>query len=133
VGGALGLLTLAETDAKKHKKHKKRKGGDARSEPPPPLVCSGGTTNCGGVCADLQHDAAHCGACGTICPAQQTCCEGVCRATLTDLSNCGICGTVCSGLDRACVAGRCCRPFNEICTVDAQWCSNSCFAPVACN
>jgi Stigma-specific protein, Stig1 len=35
---------------------------------------------CGGVCADLQTDAANCGACGNACRELQVCSGGVCRS-----------------------------------------------------
>ncbi len=40
--------------------------------------CSGGLTDCGGTCADLNTDNSNCGACGMPCGAGKTCQSGVC-------------------------------------------------------
>jgi len=51
--------------------------------------CPAGTTNCSGVCRNLQTDAASCGACGRACSATQACVNGTCigsgslRVTMT--------------------------------------------------
>ena len=42
-------------------------------------ACPAGQTDCSGTCADLQTDAANCGACGTACGAGQPCAGGVCH------------------------------------------------------
>ncbi len=52
-------------------------GGDAHA-----LVCDTGQMACGGACADVQHDAMNCGACGRSCGGD-LCCGGVCVATST--------------------------------------------------
>jgi hypothetical protein len=85
------------------------------------LSCATGSTECSGVCRDLQTDIANCGACGMMCPAGQICargacvvscavgqtnCTGVCRDLQTDLSNCGSCGTACPA-GQVCSAGTC--------------------------
>jgi hypothetical protein len=41
-------------------------------------ACATGTTDCAGVCADLQTSNANCGACGVGCSAGQTCVGGKC-------------------------------------------------------
>lgn len=43
-------------------------------------ICPG-LTDCGGTCADLDHDPRNCGACGSACPAGQFCIEGACSTT----------------------------------------------------
>ena len=43
-------------------------------------ACPSGQTDCGGgVCSDLQTDAANCGACGSACGSGQPCAGGVCH------------------------------------------------------
>ena len=49
----------------------------------PCFQCSAGTTNCGGVCRDLQCDEANCGTCGTACSAHQVCQAGACFSRST--------------------------------------------------
>jgi hypothetical protein len=99
---------------------------------PTPVVCPAGTTDCGGVCLDLQNDVNNCGACGNVCPEGQpgfvrgcvegTCffmreracaeglasCGGVCVDVLADPANCGLCGNAC-GSGEICFAGVCAR------------------------
>jgi hypothetical protein len=42
-------------------------------------ACAAGTTDCNGVCADLQTDDANCGVCGKACQPGQTCVTGTCQ------------------------------------------------------
>jgi hypothetical protein len=100
-------------------------------EPP----CEAGEACCpvsGGdpVCANLQIDSDHCGACGNACPAGESCssgactdtpcdppdcggdpmrcCGGTCVNTDTDMENCGVCGRVCEPDEAdACSGGHC--------------------------
>jgi hypothetical protein len=95
LGSGLGLLSLSEGEAKRHKKHhKKKKGGGGTppnppSPPPPPPLCSPtcqgktcGDDGCGGLC----------GTCGAV-----TCVSGTCScAGKADLTDCGG-GRQCSG------------------------------------
>jgi hypothetical protein len=97
---------------------------------PTPIVCPPGTTDCGGVCLDLQTDVNNCGACGNVCPEAQpgfdvgcaggncffmrepacaeglSFCNGVCVNRLTDPANCGLCGNVCAP-GQICFGGQC--------------------------
>jgi hypothetical protein len=97
---------------------------------PTPVVCPAGTTDCGGVCLDLQTDVNNCGACGNVCPEAQpgfdvgcaagncffmrerACAEGlsscneVCVNRQTDPANCGTCGNVCAP-GQICFGGQC--------------------------
>src|SRR5690348_13448913 len=72
--------------------------------------CTGGRTDCSGVCVDLTVDPANCGKCGAacaagnqcvagactvVCPASQTACEAGCTNVLSDNLNCGSCGNAC--------------------------------------
>jgi hypothetical protein len=43
------------------------------------LVCPTGESDCGGSCAALRDDPAHCGACGLACGPAQRCSQGVCE------------------------------------------------------
>jgi hypothetical protein len=74
LGGALGLLTLAETDAKKKgKKHKKKHktGGDQTADPsPPPFVCPPQRVCGPGCCPEGQV----CGSTGAC--VDPSCCSG---------------------------------------------------------
>jgi hypothetical protein len=81
------------------------------------------------MCADLQSDANHCGACHSVCSVEteEACVAGVCRLNCesrtdgrksecggvcvdwqSDPNNCGQCGVQCSGT--RCVNGQC-EPF----------------------
>jgi hypothetical protein len=97
---------------------------------PTPIVCPPGTTDCGGICLDLQTDVNNCGACGNVCPEAQpgfdvgcaggncffmrepacaeglSFCNGVCVNRLTDPANCGLCGNVCAP-GQICFGGQC--------------------------
>jgi hypothetical protein len=99
---------------------------------PLPIVCPTGTTDCGGVCLDLQTDVNNCGACGNVCPEAQpgfdvgcaggncffmrepacaeglSSCNGVCVNRQTDPANCGLCGNVCAA-GEICFGGLCAR------------------------
>jgi len=83
-----------------------------------PVVCTGGETNCSGVCKDLLNDDANCGSCGhgcdpgtacssgLCCPTGQTSCNGVCTDTASDDLHCGSCGNPC-GPGEVCSASTC--------------------------
>jgi len=89
-----------------------------------PAGCASGTTDCGGVCVDLQTDPANCGACGNICTfvcsggqctflqaciSPEVFCGNVCVNLQTDPANCGACGTVCAS-GEFCLGGTCLQP-----------------------
>lgn len=82
-------------------------------------VCAGTTPAlCGGACADLAIDVAHCGTCETACPVGNACtagkcacpaanlCAGACVDTAADNANCGKCGEACDKTAR-CESGVC--------------------------
>ncbi len=99
---------------------------------PVPVVCPTGTTDCGGICVDLQTDVDNCGTCGNVCPEGQlgfvrgcaagncffmreracaeglSSCNGVCVDRQTDSANCGVCGNVCAA-GEICFVGQCAR------------------------
>jgi hypothetical protein len=106
-------------------------------EAPPtmtPVTCPTGTTDCSGICVDLQSDVDNCGACGHVCPEAQPgfergCVEGTCffqreRAPAcepglsrcsegcvdlaSDAANCGACGNACAA-GEVCFGGVCAR------------------------
>ena len=95
----------------------------------------GGVASGGGddVCADVQTDRLHCGACGNVCamgqicrnarceaacPEGQSACGGRCVNLQGDDANCGACGTPC-GNGFVCIEGRCrvsgCAQGNTVC------------------
>src|SRR4051812_39118009 len=57
--------------------------------PAPRALCGAGGD---AICADLDHDPANCGACGSACPSGQVCTAGTCADTCT-----GSAGTICGG------------------------------------
>ncbi len=85
--------------------------------------CTGGKSECNGVCTDMSQNSKNCGSCGKICRFDQFCENGVCRChygtkecagkcinpltdpsiecagkcvnPMTDDSNCGTCGNIC--------------------------------------
>jgi hypothetical protein len=77
LGGALGLLGLAESEAKHKKKHYKKKGGGSppvsppASPPPPPCVPESETTTCGGQCGTRTNNCGQAVEC--FCPASKVC------------------------------------------------------------
>lgn len=95
------------------------------------MTCEEGRTDCGGLCADLATDRAHCGACNQVCrPGElcqagactcapgQTLCFGACTNLSSDLNHCGACG-------RRCAAGASCS--NGACvTADCTATDGSC-------
>lgn len=68
-------------------------GGGADSGPRPDSSapgCSGGLTDCGGICVDLQADVDHCGDCSDPCGVGEVCSAGDCALTCADgLVDCG--------------------------------------------
>ena len=44
-------------------------------------TCTAPEVDCGGVCANTQTSAAHCGRCNNACPSGQACTAGACAAT----------------------------------------------------
>jgi len=105
--------------------------GDFDSSVPPGVdagmmtECSGGRTDCDGVCRDLSSDGFNCGECGRICadgfrcesgtcqmacPSSQMRCDvdgtSICVSTDSDNMNCGSCGNECDG-GQVCSAGEC--------------------------
>jgi hypothetical protein len=64
--------------------------------------CAEGQESCGSYCADLNHDADNCGACGVQCGSCETCVDGACLDT-----GCGDGGVCCnSTCVPACEAGQ---------------------------
>ena len=103
--------------------------------------CSTGTTDCGGICFNLQADDTHCGDCNNACQTGTSCKFGSCHITcpvnvpgqdwdicivsgvetcinvLGDAAHCGDCAKACSS-GQFCVAGSCtatCTPSPEVC------------------
>ncbi len=94
--------------------------------------CPGAQLRCAGVCVETQTNAAHCGACGrmcptdracvqgacvVVCPTGQTACGGACADVTSDPRHCGGCGQACAA-GGACVNGACsgrCDPPRATC------------------
>ncbi len=106
-------------------------------------MCTGTYANCDGLTsngceADLDSDAAHCGACGNACPTGGLCtsgtcgcpasqpmvCGGACVDTTSDTANCGGCGN-------ACPAGATCSGGTCHCALGYLVCSGACVDPMA--
>ncbi|MBI4702949.1 MAG: hypothetical protein HY744_17675, partial [Deltaproteobacteria bacterium] len=100
------------------------------------LVCTGGSTKCGGKCVDVQTDPANCGGCGAACAPAQICaagqcalvcvggtvkCSGKCVDTQTDAANCGSCDNACPP-GQICTAGQCAL----VCAGGTTKCGNKC-------
>jgi expansin (peptidoglycan-binding protein) len=92
--------------------------------------CPVGQLDCNGICADVQTDAANCGACGKACPTDRPCLGGMCQCpsgttkcgedcvdVQTDQANCGMCGTACMA-GTPCLAGNCTQ--GGMCMNDTQ-------------
>ena len=105
--------------------------------------CPAGQASCGGVCVNLENDAANCGYCGDICRSGETCSAGLCRSSagpvsaaacpqpdsmtqcgisclelLWDESNCGVCGNRC-GAGQVCEVGYCVPSNDGVCPAPA--------------
>lgn len=67
------------------------------------FTCPPGTSECGGVCRDLDEDEQNCGRCGTRCSADEICANGQCtcppRTILCDGVCAAECPERCDGLD----------------------------------
>ena len=117
------------------------------------MACPQGQDDCGGVCTDLNTDAANCGLCGVACAAGETCqagvcvgqpaaaaldcagqgltdCGGVCTDLNTDPANCGLCGFACAPGDR-CEAGFCRGNGTEGCLAGQTDCGGGICADLA--
>jgi hypothetical protein len=113
LGGALGLVGLAEADAKKKcPPCKKRKHDKCKKKLPDGIGCPGGTCQ-NGSCIAAAAAAAGDGCtpariCGNgCCPDGQTCCSELCTDTISDPRHCGNCATACEA-GKICAGGRCC-------------------------
>lgn len=110
-------IEVAEPAVKAHLAHGDSRGACCRP------ACGTGLVCCDGVCVDLQHDAANCGACGAACPEEGACeSPGVCTCPSSSVSE--PCGGVC------CIDGgrnHCC---DDVCTpVDGnncRFCGDAC-------
>ena len=58
--------------------------------------CVSGSTNCSGVCKNLQTDLGNCGACGHVCPGNHLCQGGSCCLASTSTAICGNNADCCS-------------------------------------
>ncbi len=101
--------------------------------------CPGRQSLCGEVCADLEVDLQHCGACGTSCggaercvagrctlscPEGQTVCAGRCVDPGSDPAHCGGCGQACDDGQR-CARGVCAAT----CGAGLSLCAGACVDP----
>jgi len=97
------------------------------------LRCSQGETACGGVCATLASDAAHCGSCGNACAPAAACLAGSCATCAADTTSCGdACAVLatdpdhCGGCDVACGPAQVCSTLGG-----ATACKATCDAGLA--
>jgi hypothetical protein len=103
------------------------------------LACGGGTTKCGTMCLDTQHDPNNCGGCGMKCDPGFVCSDGGCSLSCmnglticdgpsgkrctnlqTDDRNCGMCGKACNPGFK-CDMGQCvitCQMGLGVCQID---------------
>ncbi|MBI4702883.1 MAG: hypothetical protein HY744_17335, partial [Deltaproteobacteria bacterium] len=110
------------------------------------LVCLGGTTKCGGKCADTANDPANCGSCGAACPQGQVCAAGSCSLVClggttkcgskcadlqTDAANCGACAAACKQ-GEVCSSGKCIALCPAPLVVCGNVCTNTSFDPQHC-
>jgi hypothetical protein len=91
-------------------------GGNVTHE----CVCPPDREDCDGVCADLNTDSQHCGACNIACPGDKICTDadcvcapgtedcggGTCANLSTDKDHCGDCDTACPS-NQICKSGDC--------------------------
>jgi hypothetical protein len=73
------------------------------------LSCESGKSCCDKLCADVQSNTAHCGACGEKCSEGQSCCGGGCHSLDVDPDHCGSCGHACAKENgtATCTQGEC--------------------------
>jgi hypothetical protein len=99
-------------------------GGGGTGTGGTPLVCSGGTINCGGRCVDLATSPTNCGSCGEICPASTPSCAGgnCCVPFGEDCFGDPL--LPCCGAENACWGGSCrpCIPENDNCFLAGSGC-----------
>lgn len=126
-GASLSGRALARNGATTLDSNPIRSGLCAASGGPGPSCCFG-AVECGGVCANLQKNANHCGACGKSCTASEVCSAGACVACPEsstqcpeqcanlhgDPFNCGACGKVCAASE-SCLAGTCGTCSGTVC------------------
>jgi len=103
-----------------------------------PSGCTGGTTDCGGMCVDTRFDPANCGGCGMACAGGEVClsgtctpqgsctgalveCSSACVDPRNDPMNCGSCGNACAS-GEVCNAGTC----SSACGLGTEACDGRC-------
>ena len=79
-------------------------------------VCSGGRTDCAGVCKDLRADIKNCGSCGSACPTVTTCSNSSPPVCITDQLICVNGSCVCPSGKLKC-GERCCPPNLPSCVI----------------
>jgi hypothetical protein len=108
--------------------------------------CANAEQNCSGVCADLQSNPNHCGACGNSCgegevcrmgsctascPAGQMDCGGTCVNAQVNPEHCGECGVACDP-GQVCNQGSCAVECAEELTACSGACVDTSFNPNHC-
>ena len=97
-------------------------------------VCPVGQNLCGTVCADLQSDPNHCGACNNACAAGQLCSAGQCQTSCAAGET--LCGQSCADLstsaahcgqcNQACLPGQSCVGGVCTCASGTVLCAGAC-------
>jgi len=134
-------------------------GGESQVTPTP-VACAAGTSDCQGICVDLDMDEEHCGQCwhaclpgqyciwgnctvGITCPEGQTRCGPyTCSDLQTDYFNCGACDAKCPSETpmQTCCNGTCrnlnkdtahCGDCGLTCSPGLVCCDGNCVEPAA--
>lgn len=109
--------------------------------------CPAGETDCNGVCTNLQHDPASCGACGRACRDGDACvrgecvCEGDGPGVMACTGSDGRCEVVdtlnsredCGSCDNVCAAGMICAGGECRCPDGLLLCDGECIDPQSDN
>lgn len=101
-------------------------------------MCTPDETSCEGVCADVEVDPEHCGACSVRCAEGEACMDGACVPpcageicgtqcidTAADPAHCGGCGRQCDN-SAVCTDGVCVQACADACDSDELCIAGTC-------